>query len=134
MKTLRPILFLVIALLVGWAVGSYSTEHFYDKWIRRYQTHKAFEGVNERLTVLNALRAGDTNGTAELLESQMDGQIMLLAPFLQEMPAGQLQPQNFRLLTQLRDYRAAHPRKSGQPEIDQIIAVILSSTNSQTHP
>jgi hypothetical protein len=134
MKTIRPILFLVIALLVGWAVGSYSTEHFYDKWIRRYQTHKAFEGVNERLTALNALRAGDTNAAAELLESQLDGQIKLLAPILQDLPAGQLEPQNFRLLTQFRDYRAAHPRKSGRPDIDPIIAVILSSTNSQNRP
>ena len=134
MQTIRPILFLLIALLAGWAVGSYSTDHYYDKWIRRYQTHSAFEGVNDRLTALTALRAGDTNGTAELLEGQLDGQIMALAPILQAMPAGQLQPRNLRLLAQLRDYRAAHPHKAGGSEIDRIIAGVLSSTNLQNHP
>ena len=134
MKTIRPILFLVVALLAGWAIGLYSTEHFYDKWIKRYQTRNAFEGVNDRLSALTALRAGDTNATAELLESQLDGQITRLAPILQDVPAGQLQPQNLRLLTQLRDYRAAHPRKSSGPDIDPIIAAALSSTNNQNHP
>ena len=134
MKSIRPFLFLTIALLLGWAIGSYSTVHFYDKWIKRYQTRMAFESVNDRLTALNALRAGDTNGTAELLENQLDSQITALVPTLQDPATGQLQPQNFQLLTQLRDYRAAHPRKSSRPDIDQIIASALSSTNSQNHP
>jgi hypothetical protein len=134
MKNIRPLLLLLIALLAGWAIGLYSTQHFYDKWIRRYQTHSALDGVNDRLTALTALRAGDTNGTAELLESQLDGQVMALGAMLQTMPDGQLQPRDLRLLAQLRDYRAAHPRKTGEPEIDQIIANVLSSTNSQNHP
>jgi len=134
MKPIRVILFLVIALLLGWAIGSYSTDHFYDQWIRRYQTHSAFANVNDRLTALTALRAGDTNATAELLEAQLDEQVAVLAPILQGMPAGQLQPQNLRLLKQLRNYRAAHPRKTSGPDIDQIIAAVLSSTNSQNHP
>jgi hypothetical protein len=134
MKTIRPILFLIIALLAGWAIGSYSTDHYYDKWIKRYQTRSAFEGVNDRLAALIALRAGDTNGTAELLEGQLDGQIMVLAPILQETPAGQLQPRNLRLLTQLHDYRAANPHKTGGTDIDQIIAGLLASTNIQNHP
>ncbi len=134
MKTIRPILFLIIALLVGWAIGLYSTQHFYDKWIRHSQTQNAFMGVNDRLTALIALHAGDTNGAAELLETQLDGQLAVLAPIIQNMPSGELQPRNLRLLTQLRDYRAAHPRKTGGPEIDQIIAGILSSTNIQNHP
>src|SRR5271154_1748389 len=131
MKAARPFLLLIIALLVGWAIGSYSTNHFYDKWIRRYQTHSAFDAVNDRLTALNALRAGDTNGTVEILESQLDSQLLVLGAMLQNMPAGQLQPQTIRLLTQLRDYRAAHPGKHNRPEIDQIFAGVLWSTNLQ---
>jgi hypothetical protein len=117
----------------GLAIGSYSTDHFYGKWIRRYQTHSAFDAVNDRLTALNALHAGDTNGTVEILESQLDNQLLVLGAMLQNMPAGQMQPQTIRLLTQLRDYRAAHPRKTGRPEVDQIVAKILSPTNSLTH-
>jgi hypothetical protein len=133
-KSIRPFLFLTIALLLGWAIGSYSTQHFYDKWIKRYQTHMAFEGVNDRLTALNSLRAGNTNGAAESLENQLDSQITALVPILQDPATSKLQPQNFRILTQLSDYRAAHPHKSSRPDIDQIIASALSSTNSQNHP
>jgi hypothetical protein len=134
MKTIRPILFLIIALLAGWAIGLYSTQHFYDKWITRYLTQNAFASVNDRLTALTALRAGDTNGTAQMLEAQLNDQIAVLAPILQGMSAGQLSPRNLRLLTQLRDYRAAHPHKASGPDIDQIIAGMLSSTNSQNRP
>jgi hypothetical protein len=134
MKSSRPYLLLLIALLVGWAVGLYSTQHFYDKWIRRYETHNAFEGVKRSLTALNALHAGDTNGAEEMLESQLNSHIQVLVAMIQNVPAGQLQPQNLRILTQLHDYRAAYPRKDNGSEIDKIIAGVLSSTNIQSRP
>jgi hypothetical protein len=134
MKNIRLVLYLLVALLAGWAIGLYSTQHFYDKWIRRYQAQSAFVGVNDRLTALTALRASDTNGAAEMLEAQLDDQMAVLAPILQGMPTGQLQPRNLRLLTQLRDYRAAHPRKTSRSDIDHIIATVLSSTNSPNRP
>ena len=134
MKTFRPFLFLMLALLLGWAIGLYATQHYYEKWIKRYRTHSAFDGVNDRFTILKALRAGDTNGTTELLENQMDNQIMVLGAMIQDVPPDQLQPWDLQLLVQLRAYRAAHPRKTNRPEIDQIVARVLSSTNVQIHP
>ena len=133
MKTLRPFLFLIIAMLVGWAIGLYATEHYYEKWIKRYRTHNAFDGVTDRFAVLKALRVGDTNGAAELLESQMDNQIMVFGAMIQNVPADQLGPWDLQLLAQLRDYRAAHPRKTSRPEVDQIVAGFLSPTNSPDH-
>jgi hypothetical protein len=133
MKRVRPFLFMLLALLAGWAIGLYSTEHYYEKWIKRYRTHIAFDGVNDRFTALKALRTGDTNGMAELLESQMDSQIMVFGAMIQDLPADQLQPWDLRLLTQLREYRAAHPRKTNRPEIDHLVAGVLSSTSIQNH-
>ncbi len=131
MKKMRPFLFVVLALLAGWAIGSYTSDHFYNKWIKRYQARNAHDGVSDRLAALKALRAGDTNQVAELLESQLDAQILLLGTVLQDMPAAQRPAADFQILSQLRDYRAAHPRKTNRPEIDQKVAGTLSLTNAQ---
>lgn len=134
MKKARPFLIVILALLIGWAIGLYTTDHFYEKWIRRYRIRNAFEGINDRFAALNAVRAGDTNGTVELLESQMDGQIMVLGVLIPDLHADQLMPWDIRLITRLRDYRAAYPRKTNSLEIDRIITGALSLTNSQNQP
>ena len=133
MKTVRPILFVILALLAGWVIGLYTTDHYYEKWIRHYQMKKTMDGIGDRFAALNAVRAGDTNGTVELLESQMDGQIMVLGAMLQDLQVDQLSPWNIRLMTRLRDYRAAYPRKTNSLEIKQIIMGALSLTNTQNH-
>lgn len=134
MKKIRPLLFVLLALLAGWAIGSYTSDHFYDKWIKRYQARSAHDGVNDRLAPLNALQAGDTNQLVELLETQLDSQIMALGTVLQEMPVAQRPAADIQLLNRLRDYRAAHPRKTKRPEIDQQVAGILSLTNTLNRP
>ena len=133
MKRTHFFLFVILALCAGWAIGSFTSDHFYDKWIKRYLVRNAFVGVSDRLATLNALRAGDTNQAAELLESQMDVQMMALGAMIQEMPAAQRPAADIQLLARLRDYRAAYPRKTNRPEIDQKIAGILSLTNTQIH-
>jgi hypothetical protein len=130
MKKMRPLLFSVLALLAGWAIGSYTSDHFYDKWIKRYQARNAHDGVSDGLAALKALRAGDTNQVAELLENQLDTQIMALGTVLQETPAAQRPAADTQLLDQLRDYRFAHPRKTSRSEIDQRVAGVLSLTNA----
>jgi hypothetical protein len=131
MKKVRPILFLLIALLAGWAIGSYSTDHFYVKWIKHYQIHDALAGINDRLIPLTVLQSGDTNRTAELLESQMNDQIKLLGPMLPDL---HVQPWDVRLFTELQNYRAGHPQKTNDPEIDSIISGVLLSTNASNLP
>lgn len=134
MKRMRPLLIVLLTLLAGWAIGSYGSDHYYDKWIKRYLARNAHNGVSDRLTTLNALRTGDTNQAAELLESQLDVQIMALGAILQETPAAQRPAADLQLLNQLRDYRAAHPRQTSQTKIDQKVAGVLSLTNAPNHP
>jgi hypothetical protein len=134
MKTARPFLLLLIAILLGWTLGSYTTENFYKKWINRYQLRMAFDGVSERLAVLNAVRAGDTNGTAAFLEGQLDGQIKVLDATVRELHVDQLPPRGIQQLEQLQDYRAKHPPTTNDLETDRIISGILSLTNAQNRP
>ena len=134
MKKIRPLLFLILALLAGWGIGSYTSDHFYNQWIQRYLTRNALDGVSDRLATLNALRAGDTNQVMELLESQLDGQLVALGATMQGPPAAQRPAAEVKLLARLRDYRAVHPRKTSRPEIDQKVAGVLSITNVQNQP
>ena len=133
MKRMHFLLFVILALCAGWAIGSFTSDHFYDQWIKRYLARNARVGVSDRLATLYALRAGDTNQAAELLESQLDGQMLALGAMIQEMPAPQRPAVDIQLLARLRDYRAAYPRKTSRPEIDQRVAGILSLTNVQNH-
>ena len=134
MKKIRPLLFLILALLIGWAIGSYTSDHFYNKWIQRYLARNAFDGISERLTTLNTLKAGDTKQAMELLESQMDGQILALGSAMREAPAAQPPATELKLLARLRDYRVVYPRKTSRPEIDQKVAALLTATNPTNHP
>jgi len=133
MKKIRPLLFLILALLAGWGIGSYTSDHFYNQWIQRYLARNALDGVGDRFATLNALRAGDTNQVVELLESQLDGQIMALGAAMRESPAAQRPAAEVKLLARLQDYRAVHPRTTSRPEIDQKVAAILTATNPPNH-
>ena len=134
MKKMRLVMLVVLALLAGWAIGSYASDHFYDRWIQRYLARNARVCVGDSLANLNALRAGDTNQAAELLESQLDTQILALGAILQAMPVARRPAADIQLLARLRDYRVAFPRKTGRSEIDQQVAGILSLTNAPNHP
>jgi hypothetical protein len=131
MKLSRQILIPIVALLLGWVVGLYSTENYYDRWILRYQTRNAFSGASDRLVVLKALRDGDSNNAVESLEGQLDNQIVLLEPLLKNSSAEPLTARNVLLMTQLRGYREAYPRQTSRPELDRTVAGVLSATNNQ---
>jgi len=123
----------MLALLIGWAIGSYTSDHFYNKWIQRYLARNAISGVSDRLAALHALRADDTNQVVELLESQMDAQIIALGATMREASTAERPAAEAQLLTRLRDYRAAYPRKTSRLEIDQMVAAVLSVTNMPNH-
>ena len=131
MKLSRQILIPIVALLLGWVVGLYSTQNYYDQWILRYQIRNAFSGANDRLVVLKALHDGDSKGAVESLEGQLDNQVVLLEPLLKNSSAEPLTARNVLLMTQLRDYRAAHPRQTSRPELDRTVVRVLSTTREQ---
>jgi len=134
MKKARPYLFALIALLLGWVGGSTYSSRFYDHSIERFQLHAAHSDAAGRLATLQALRTGETNQAAELLESQLDAQVILLGTLLAAQPTAQRPAAEFQLLTQIRDYRHAHPRHSAQPATDQKVAGFLNWTNVVSQP
>jgi hypothetical protein len=124
---------LVIALLIGLAVGCGLTAYFALKWADSYMTDASFVGVSDRYQVLQALRTGDTNSAINSLELQMNGQILAFAGMKQGIPIAKLKPSDIKLISRVRDYRAMYPYKEST-EIDPTVASILSLTNTTLLP
>ena len=133
MKRLRSILLTLLVFVIGLVVGCALSAYFGFKWADTYMTNSSFVGVGDRYVVLQALRAGDTNQAIDALEQQMDGQILQFAAMKLDVPLAKLKPSDVRLITRVRDYRAAHPYREDL-EVDRAVASILSLTNKTMWP
>jgi hypothetical protein len=133
MKRLRSFLLAILIFGVGLACGGALSAFFYIRWIDTYMTSDSFVGISDRFMVLRALRAGDTNEAIDTLEEQMNGQILGFAGMRKDVPLAKLKPADIRLITRVRDYRVVHPY-SEDPQLDPVIASILSLTNKTMWP
>jgi hypothetical protein len=70
---------------------------------------------------LAALRAGDGEKAAALLESALDGHIISLTLFQGGEGRGDIGD----VLATAKAYRTAHPRSTGNPELDAAVAAEL---------
>jgi hypothetical protein len=125
---LLPIAALVIGLVGGWFIAA----HFYNGWMASYIKSSVYVDLSGRCRALTALRAGNTNGAAETLETEMTGDILVFGSFLRDTPADKRRPEDIRLLKRVQEYRAAYPRKTADyPDIDKGVADVfaLVSTN-----
>jgi hypothetical protein len=127
MKKYLIILLSIVTLVIGLVVGWFVSAHFYIRQIESYMKTSAYNSLSERGRVLIDLRAGKTNEAAETLETLMDGDILVFGSFLRDSPADSSRPEEIRLLTTVRDYRAAHPWKSpAYPDIDKGVADVFA--------
>jgi hypothetical protein len=132
MKKHLTILLPIVTLMIGLAGGWFASAHFYNRWIEWNMYNQAFSSLSERCRALSQLRAGDTNHTAQTLETLMDGDILVFGSLIRDVPAEKRKPEDVRLLKAVRDYRAAHPWKAaGYPDVDSGVADMLAlvSTN-----
>jgi len=134
MKRLRsiwvPILMFVVGLIIGCGVTAYLGFRQADS----YMTDSSLGGVGIKCNLLQLLQDGDTNKVIQSLEGEMDADILQYAAMKRKVPVHKLEPSVVRLITRVRDYRAAHPYSSGDPRIDRFVASILSLTNKTMWP
>src|SRR5882724_10735711 len=118
-----PIAMLVIGLVGGW----FASAHFYNQWIESHMKTDQYNHLSQRCRVLVQLRAGKTNEAAETLETLMDGDILGFGSFVRDVRPDEHRAADMKLLTTVRDYRAAHPWKAaGYPDIDKGVAEVFS--------
>ena len=80
---------------------------------------KAAEAGNTVIT-LKCLRAGNTTGAIELLESDLDGSLMVLGSLIPNAP-GSHRPLYLKAIQLSRDYRARFPNTNNPPEITDAV-------------
>jgi hypothetical protein len=132
MKKFVTILLPIATLIIGLVAGWFASARFYNRWIESYMKTSEYNNLSQRCRVLVELRAGKTNEAAETLETLMDGDILGFGSFVRDVPADEHRTTDMKLLSTVRDYRAAHPWKSaGYPDIDKGVAEVfdLVSTN-----
>jgi len=98
-----------------------------EKWSANYAGRGTLFNLGEAYTVLQAIRSGDTNEAIELLESRLDLEVVIASSLVDEQTNQKNRAAYVRLLKKVRDYRIAHPRKTGSAQLDQSVEEALSS-------
>jgi hypothetical protein len=75
-----------------------------------------------RLHILYDLRSGRTNEAIRMLELQMRSDVVGFAASYRELPAEVREKVGLTAFKEARDYCRKYPAKSGQPDLDQILA------------
>jgi hypothetical protein len=132
MKTSRAILLILLGLVIGATVVWYAARHQYSKWATSFAAAQTLPNLGDAYRALQALRTGDTNEAIEMLEFRLDGEIVVLSALASEETDAKMRASYVRALTRVRDYRAAHPRKTDSLEIDQGVADALASASKET--
>ena len=134
MKRLRSVLVPILVFIVGLIIGGAVTAYFGFRLADTYMTDKAIGDLGYKYALLQVLGAGNTNKVMDAFEQEIDGDIVQLAAEKRHVPISKLKPSVIRLITRVRDYRAAHPYSEGDPKLDRAIASILSLTNKTMWP
>jgi hypothetical protein len=121
------VLLLVLGVLLGAAAGGYYGVRTGHASILNECLDKDARDVQSSVVTLRHLRAGERERAVEVLEARMDD---ALIPFDPAMPYADLTDnttgQIDKALREVRDYRAAHPRKSSRPHVDAMVGNLLS--------
>jgi len=120
---------LLAALAAGFFLGRWQVTRSVDAYIAKLTTpevRRATAGFSISAGLLKAIRSGDTNEAIETLEADLDTQIMYIGAVAEATPAAARDRQWLSRIRWLQDYRAAHPRKTDQPFIDEQVAHVLS--------
>lgn len=134
MKRLRSLLAPILAFVIGLIIGGAVTAYVGFRLAHTYLTDSSLGGIGQNYALLQVLRTGDTNKVRDSLEMEMNGDIVQLADERRHVPVSKLKPSVIRVITQVRDYRAAHPYSMGDPKMDRFVGSILSLTNKTMWP
>ena len=117
-----PVLFVVMAFVVGAVVGGLGAARYYTQNVEAFMRSTSMVEAGNAITCLKYLRTGNTTNALELTETQLDGGVIGLWIFLADVPEPQRDPMSLKMLQRAKDYRALFPRLSGSPEASAMVA------------
>lgn len=105
----RTFLLLLLALICGGVAGVCVATHYSQAALGQYAVMCTADSANGALSALKRLRHGDTNRAIRLLETHLDGLMIVLQSMLDDMPQPRRDTRAVQLLERARTYRAEHP-------------------------
>jgi|GEM_PF-2044157 hypothetical protein len=118
---------IVLAFLVGTVGGFMVTNHFWKRFTNVFYSTALAAQTGTDVHLLSWLRSNNVTNTVDLLEIQLDGSVVGLGVYLQNLPESERDPTQVKILQQAKAYRSKFPHKSSSPLGDQMISNIFSS-------
>ncbi|MFN4352876.1 MAG: hypothetical protein ACK4F6_18925 [Hylemonella sp.] len=118
----RLILILSIVGFLGIVTGGAGAFYVARKMQDHFEVSSAAAGIATSTSALESLRIGDNEKAAATLESALDGHALSLALFLEHESRSDVS----LVLGKARAYRSAHPRSSGNPDVDAAVKAALT--------
>lgn len=118
----RLILILAIVGFVCFVTGGAGAFYVAKETQDHFEVSSAAAGIAISTSTLESLRIGDNEKAAANLESALDGHALSLA-----LLSGHESRSDVSLvLAKARAYRSAHPRSSGNPDVDAAVNALLT--------
>jgi hypothetical protein len=131
MSRRASIILTVAALLVGLLIGSWSVAAYYRHVTDRLTISMLTADASTTVVILKRLRTGNTTNAVDCLESKLDGNLIILKPFLVDPHEFKRNPSNIKVLQMVRDYRTQFPHKSRFLDFDKAVAKTFDILNEQ---
>jgi len=112
-----------VVLVIGLLAGGSAVAWFYGHFLLSQSlASSAAAGVGNKVVILKSLKAGESNKVAVLLETELDGDLVILGL----VPESTIDDRMSRAIARAADYRTAYPYKSGDPVVDSAVSDVLS--------
>jgi len=130
MSKIRVVLISSATFVAGAVCGGLAVAWFLNAvFMEPSVKYAASAGVATKVTVLDALRAGETEKATTLLEGLLDGDILTLSM----LESAKQDETVKRVVSRAAEYRYKNPYRSGNAEVDRMVQRTLSQRSTPTN-
>ena len=119
-----------VTFLIGACFGGGASIWLYNEFlVEPNAISSARHGVSSKVAVLEAIRRSDDEKATSLLETYLDGDLIVLSV----LPDNQLDQQTVGAILRAADYRNRYPHISSEPKVTSQVSELLSKhSNNRT--
>jgi hypothetical protein len=127
------VVLVIVAFLAGAIGGATGTNYFWKRFMNTFYSTSLAEEIGTDVVLLNQLRANNVTNAADFLEIRLNGSLVGLGVYLQNIPESRRDPTQVGILGQAKEYRSKFPYKDSFPLGDQMISNAFSLVNMKTN-
>jgi len=122
----RLLFSIVLSLAAGVIIGAYGGFNLGKSPVLNDALLKNAKEIQLHVTALKHVREGRNDKAIEVLEADLDDDLVLFDPGEPYEPVtDRTMAETHKAIGQARDYRAAYPRKSSRPFVDEMAGNVL---------